>query len=124
MPPPRSESTKLGAIALSGGMTGIGGTFYAQYFLYIDPSIAYGVGRSVEILLVAIIGGVGTVFGPLLGAFALQTIGELTRAYLNAPALSLVVYGALLMAIVGFLPDGLIGLGRLGKRRRPRGADA
>jgi len=109
---------KLGAIALSGGMTAVGGTFYAQYFLYIDPSIAYGVGRSVEILLVAIVGGVGTVFGPLLGALALQTIGELTRAYLNAPPLSLVVYGALLMAIVGFLPDGLVGLARLGRRRR------
>jgi branched-chain amino acid transport system permease protein len=114
---------KLGAIALSGGLTAVGGTFYAQYFLYIDPSIAYGVGRSVEILLVAIVGGVGTVFGPLLGALALQTIGELTRAYLNAPALSLVVYGALLIAIVGFLPDGLVGLTRLGRRRR-RGADA
>ena len=109
---------KLAAIALSGAMTAVGGTFYAQYFLYIDPSIAYGVGRSVEILLVAIVGGVGTVFGPLLGALALQAIGELTRAWLDAPPLSLVVYGALLMLIVGFLPDGLIGLTALGRRRR------
>jgi len=119
---------KLWAIALSGGMTGIGGTFYAQYFLYIDPSIAYGVSRSVEILLVAIVGGVGTVFGPLLGAFVLQAIGELTRSYLNAPALSLVVYGVLLMVIVGFLPNGLSGLARLGRRKRAvadaGGADA
>lgn len=115
---------KLWAIALSGGMTGIGGTFYAQYFLYIDPSIAYGVTRSVEILLVAIVGGVGTVFGPLLGAFVLQAIGELTRSYLNAPALSLVVYGALLMLIVGFLPDGLAGLMRLRRRKPSRTADA
>lgn len=123
--------TKLCAIILSGALTGMGGTFYAQYFLYIDPSIAYSLGRSVEILLVAIVGGVGTVFGPLLGALVLQMVSEATRAWFDAPPLSLVIYGVLLILIVGFLPDGLMGLVRrglnrlgYGRHRRPRPADA
>ena len=115
---------KLKAIMLSGAMTGIGGTFYAQYYLYIDPGIAFGPAISVEILLVPIIGGLGTVFGPLLGSGVLQAAGELAKRFTgNAPGLNLVIYGALLVVMVRFLPDGLIGLvrrlGALPRRARP-----
>jgi branched-chain amino acid transport system permease protein len=101
---------KMLAIMISGGIGAAGGTFYAQYYLYIDPYIAYGVEKSVEMLLVSIIGGMGTVFGPLVGAFALHSINEIARHYLEAPGMSLVVYGVILVLIIGFLPDGLIGL--------------
>jgi len=107
---------KLQALMLSGAMAGIGGTFYAQYFLYIDPTLAYGVDRSVEMLLAPMIGGAGTALGPLVGAVVLHAIGEGTRHYLETPGLALMLYGLLLVLIVGFLPNGLIGLLR---RRKP-----
>lgn len=115
---------KLKAIVLSGALTGIGGAFYAHYYLYIDPTIAYGPGVSVEILLVPIIGGLGTVFGPLLGSAVLHGAGELARRLMgDAPGLNLIFYGVLLVVMVRFMPDGLMGLiWRL--RRRERLADA
>ena len=59
---------KLGAMVVSAAITAAAGCFYAQYFLFIDAGIAYGTWISIEALLTPIIGGVGTVFGPLLGA--------------------------------------------------------
>ena len=71
---------KLGAMTLSAAITAAGGCFYAQYFLFIDAGIAYGPWISVEALLAPIIGGIGTVFGPLLGALVVKTLGELTNS--------------------------------------------
>ncbi len=106
-------------MGISGAMAGAGGTFYAQKYLYIDPTIAFGVEKSVEMLLVSMIGGAGTVFGPLVGAIALGFVGEATRALTSAQGLGLVVYGIILVAIVARLPDGLIGL--FARRTRRRG---
>jgi branched-chain amino acid transport system permease protein len=108
-------------MGISGAMAGAGGTFYAQKYLYIDPTIAFGVEKSVEMLLVSMIGGAGTVFGPLVGAIALGFVGEATRALTSAQGLGLVVYGVILVAIVARLPDGLIGL--FARRARRRGGD-
>jgi len=102
---------KMKAITLSGFFTGLAGVFYAQYYLYLDPHIAYGAAISVESLLVPIIGGMGTLFGPLLGATALHGLSELTRALIgDAPGISLALYGLLLVIMVLFLPRGLSGL--------------
>jgi len=110
--------TKLAAITLSGALTALGGSFYAQYFLYIDPAIAYGPGVSVEALLVPIVGGLGTLFGPLLGAAALQLLNQLASAAMGeAPGLNLVLYGAVLVLMIMFMPQGLFGLARLSSRR-------
>ena len=74
---------------------GGGRRFYAQYFLFIDAGIAYGPWISVEALLAPIIGGIGTVFGPLLGALVLHSLGEGTKLVTgDAPGLDLVIYGA------------------------------
>lgn len=101
---------KLQAIALSGAMAALGGSFYAQYYLYLDPSIAYGAGMSVEILLTAIVGGVGTIFGPLVGAFALHGVGEVAKVVTGgAPGLNLALYGLILILIVRLMPQGLMG---------------
>lgn len=114
---------KLQAITISAALTGLGGAFYADYYLYIDPGIAFGPGVSVEILLAPIIGGLGTVWGPFVGALALQGAGELGRRLLgDAPGLSLVFYGVLLVVMVKFRPDGLIGL--FDRLVRPRAAHA
>ncbi|HZT61929.1 MAG TPA: branched-chain amino acid ABC transporter permease [Burkholderiales bacterium] len=102
---------KLAAIAMSAALMAAGGVFYVQYFHYIDPHIAYGPAVSVEALLGPIVGGLGTVFGPLLGAAALQVLGELTRNLAgDVPGLSLVAYGVALVAMVMFLPRGFAGL--------------
>ena len=70
---------KVKVLTLSGAMCAAGGTFYAQKYLYIDPNIAFGVDKSVEMLLVSMVGGAGTIFGPLIGSVALTGINELTR---------------------------------------------
>ena len=72
---------KLRAMALSSFLTALGGTFYAQYFAYIDPTITFGPAVSIQGLLQAIVGGAGTVLGPLLGSFVPDARSpELSRA--------------------------------------------
>lgn len=110
--------TKLTAITLSGALAGSAGAIYVQMFQYIDPNLVFGPGKSVEALLAPIIGGLGTVFGPVLGAFALHGIAEVGKAFLGkAPGLDLVLYGVLLVLMVTFMPNGLFGLGRNTLRR-------
>ena len=108
---------KVKVMMLSGAVGGIGGCFFAQYFLYIDPTIVFGVDKSVEMLLVSTIGGAGTVYGPLIGAVLLALVSDVTRTLTQIQGLSLVLYGALLVVIIAFLPNGLIALF---KRRRAR----
>lgn len=111
---------KMGAVMLSGLFSGLGGVFYAQYFLYLDPYIAYGPAVSVESLLVPIIGGIGTLFGPLLGAAALHALSEMSRELIgDLPGISLVLYGSLLVIMVLFMPRGLAGLVARVTRRSP-----
>lgn len=106
--------TKLKAIVLVGGLTALGGAFYGQMFLFVDPHIAFGVTVSVEVLLVSIVGGMGTVFGPLLGSATLHAVSEVARAVMgDTPGLNLALYGALLVIMVTFLPKGLFGLATL-----------
>jgi branched-chain amino acid transport system permease protein len=100
---------KLRAMALSAFLTGMGGTFYAQYFLTLEVSEVFGVQISVEILLSAIIGGAGTVLGPVVGAVALQLLSEVTRVYIRAfSGFDLMIYGLVLIVVIIFLPHGLL----------------
>jgi branched-chain amino acid transport system permease protein len=111
---------KLQAIVVSGALMAAGGAFYVQYLHYIDPHIAYGPAVSVEALLGPIVGGMGTVWGPLLGAAVLHLLGEATRGLMgDAPGVSLVVYGVVLITMVMFLPSGIIGLFRGRAAKRP-----
>jgi branched-chain amino acid transport system permease protein len=113
---------KVKVMVLSGALCGIGGSFFAQYFLYIDPTIVFGVDKSVEMLLVSMIGGAGTVYGPLIGAVLLAGVSDATRVLTNVQGLSLVLYGTLLVIIIAFLPNGLIDLfKRIGQRIKQRG---
>jgi branched-chain amino acid transport system permease protein len=101
---------KLLAMALSSSLTAMGGTFYAQYYLTIDEEAAFGVGVSIEILLGPIIGGAGTVFGPVLGAGILETLSEGTRNLLGGySGVHLMLYGAILVFVIIFLPKGILG---------------
>ena len=103
---------KLGAIALSAALMGSAGAFYVQVFQYIDPAIAYGPGVSVEALVAAIVGGLGTLWGPILGAAALHLLADLTRnLFGQLPGINMVIYGVVLVGIVMFLPRGIAGVG-------------
>ena len=105
------NAVKLAAMTVSAAITAAAGGFYAQYFLFVDSGIAYGPWISVEALLAPIIGGVGTVFGPLLGALVVKTLGELAKLVTgDAPGLDLVIYGGVLVLVVAFAPRGIAGL--------------
>jgi len=101
---------KLVAIVLSGALMGAGGAFYAQVFQYIDPGLAFGPHTSVEALVGAIVGGMGTLWGPVLGALALHVLADVTRNLLGQlPGINMVIYGMVLIVIVMFLPRGISG---------------
>jgi len=116
---------KLGGIALSAAFMSAAGAFYVQVFQYIDPGIAFGSAVSVEALVGAIVGGMGTLWGPVLGAVALHGLADLTRnLFGELPGISMVIYGVVLILIVMFLPRGISGggqsLGRLFGKERAR----
>ena len=104
-------AVKLGALALSAAFMGSAGAFYVQVFQYIDPAIAFGPASSVEALVGAIVGGMGSLWGPLAGALALHVLAEATRnLFGQLPGINMVIYGALLVVIVMFAPRGLAGV--------------
>ncbi len=100
---------KMLAMAASAFFTGVGGAFYSQFVLYIDPDSVFNFMLSVIIMLIPVLGGIGTLWGPVLGAFILIPLSEFTRVYLSGGggALDLVVYGALIMLVAIFEPRGL-----------------
>lgn len=105
--------TKLAATVLSAAFMGAAGAFYLQVFQYIDPGIGFGPHVSVEALVGAIVGGMGTLWGPVLGAAVLHALAEGTRNLFGAlPGLNMVIYGMVLVVIVMFLPRGLSGAGQ------------
>jgi branched-chain amino acid transport system permease protein len=109
---------KLAAIALSAMITGAAGALYAQYFLYLDANIAYGTWISVEALLAPIIGGAGTVFGPVFGGIVLHGLSEFTKSLVGRiPGVDLVIFGVLLILVVRFPPREIPGLLRAWRRR-------
>ena len=104
---------KLAAITLSGAMAAVAGVFYIQYYLFVDSHLGYGPAMSVNALLAPLIGGAGTVFGPLIGAVALGSLAEVTSLLLGKqPGVNLLAFGVLLLVILRFLPNGLMGLFR------------
>ncbi len=101
--------TKLVAIVVSAFLTGVGGTFYANYLFSLQPNTAFGIPFSVEIILRPLVGGAGTLLGPVLGSFILSPLAEVSRIYFARGGWSgthLVVYGLLLIAVVLFVPRG------------------
>ena len=112
---------KMLAMVLSSFLTGVGGTFYAFYLFSLQPSAVFGIPLSVEIIIRPIVGGAGTVLGPILGSFILSPLAEISRTYFAQGGWNgahLIVYGLLLIAVVLFLPQGAYpALVRLARRR-------
>jgi branched-chain amino acid transport system permease protein len=103
---------KMKAVLLSSAMTAVGGVFYAFYYNNLFPAQTFSISRSIELALAPIVGGLGTIFGPLVGAFILTPVGELLtevteRVGINAPGAKALFYGVVLMAIIFVRPDGV-----------------
>ena len=117
---------RLVAVAISGALTAMMGTFHAMYLTFIEPESAFSLAFSIQIAMFALIGGIGTVSGPFLGALLLVPITEFARGALGAEAIGLhgFVYGMVLVLVVLFMPNGIMGLvGRFLDPRRGAVAD-
>ena len=103
---------KLLAVVVSAGLTALGGVFLAFYHNSLFPEQVFGFTRSIEIILGPVIGGLGTLLGPIVGAAALVLLGDgttelLARLGWDIPGVKQVIYGVLLLLVVTYLPDGI-----------------
>jgi branched-chain amino acid transport system permease protein len=103
---------KCFSFAISAFVTGLVGAFYAQYVMFISPSNVYIITLSITVALISILGGLGSLWGPLIGTAILIPLSELSRAYLGGGerAIDQIVYGILIMIIAVYQPKGIIGL--------------
>ena len=100
---------KMKAQFISAFLTAAGGTFYAQLVLFIDPSRIFGYDLSVQFVFLAVIGGMGTLWGPVIGALLLSPLNSLLNSFLGSQmaGLSIIVYGVVMMLIVYYMPSGI-----------------
>ena len=112
---------KLGGFALSAILTALVGTFYAQYVLFIDPASTFGMFVSVKIALAAIVGGAGTLWGPVIGGLFLVPLAEVGNAQFAATltGVDVVLYSVVLIVVAIFLPRGLVNLPEFVQARWP-----
>jgi branched-chain amino acid transport system permease protein len=99
------------AIAISAFMTSLAGAFYANYIFYLHPNTLFGMSMSIELILRPIVGGLGTLFGPVIGSIILTPLSEISRAYFakgGLEGLHLILYGILAILVVLFMPKGII----------------
>jgi len=111
---------KVMTFAISAAFAALGGSFYAQFVLFIEPNRMFGWPLSFEMLLITMIGGRGTLWGPLLGSIILTPIGEVVRTTIGGGAfagLHLLIWGILIILIVFFMPKGVVGLIKAGYQR-------
>jgi branched-chain amino acid transport system permease protein len=111
---------KLTAIAISGAIGAVAGVFYTQYYLFIDPELGFGAYRSIEAILIPVVGGIGTIWGPIVGSVLLAPLNDITAAILRNPppfleflegrtGLDVMLYAVLIIVIILFLPKGVFG---------------
>lgn len=112
---------RVAAMALSASLTGIGGSLFAQYFLYLDPTFVISPEISFQFALLPAVGGLGTAIGPVLGSLLITPLSELLRSNLGnaAAGLHLVIYSAGLIVVMLYFPGGLAGAIAKLKRWRP-----
>ena len=103
------------AFMISAGLMSTAGAFYCQYELVIDPETVFPLSLSILVVLMAVMGGVGTLWGPIIGAAVLVPLSEVTRIYFGGTGgtLDLMIYGALIVLICIFKPEGLVGAVKL-----------
>ncbi|MGB0085303.1 MAG: branched-chain amino acid ABC transporter permease [Rhodomicrobiaceae bacterium] len=114
--------SKMAAAAISAFFTAIAGAFYAAFVSYIDPESVMSFRFSLLFALPAVLGGIGTLWGPVVGAAVLIPVTEITRSYAggSGSGLDLIIYGALIMLIALLKPEGILSI----FRRAPKRVDA
>ena len=101
---------KLIAIGISAAIAGMAGTFYAQYYGFIDPTVVFAASISVEAIVPCIIGGAGTLGGPLLGALIIIPLQEISNnLFEGTNGVNMIIYGLLIVLFVVFCRDGIYG---------------
>jgi len=103
---------KRNVYLISAFLTALAGTFYVQYIYFIDPATAFNFNISVEAALVSIVGGVGTLWGPVIGTVLLETTSALLQSWLGSAlgGVQLTVYSLILMGVILWRPSGLLGV--------------
>jgi branched-chain amino acid transport system permease protein len=103
---------KMAAVVISAGMTAVAGVFFAFFYNNLFPEQVFNISRSIELILGPVIGGIGTLFGPIIGAFLLTGLSELLQSLLaifglDVPGAKHIFYGICLLAVVMALPEGV-----------------
>jgi len=103
---------RMYVVVLSAAMTSLGGVVFAFYYNNLFPEQVFHISRSIELILAPIIGGIGTLFGPIIGAFLLTALAEgldeiMRMVGLDVPGVKQIFYGLCLLIVVMFLPDGV-----------------
>ena len=121
-----SMRVKLIAGTISGGLAAGVGTVYAQYILYIEPHSALGVNIAIQAVVLSVVGGIGYVFGPTLGAIVLIPLSQLILKYFggSAPSLHILIYGAVVILVALLAPKGFLGIFRQISKRFSKGLKA
>jgi len=122
-----SRRLKVAAVAASAALTSVCGTLWAQYVGFVDPFYVFSVDLSIRFALNAIIGGIGTAMGPFIGSLLITSLETFLRASFSDVrggliGIYLIIYGCLLIVVVRFIPQGLIGW--FGERFRAMGLHA
>lgn len=111
-------SHKLSSIAISAAIAALAGAFYAQYYLFIDPTGVFGSSVSVQAIIPCIIGGVGTAFGPILGSLIIVPVQEITNSlFSDINGMNMIIYGILIVVFIIFCPNGIMGLSKIITKR-------
>ncbi len=105
---------KLMAMAVSAALTALMGGLFAMYALFVQPTAVVSLRRAIEIVLIAVLGGAGTYWGPLIGGFVIVYLEQQTSVTFSGggSGLDLVIFGAVVMLIAIVEPSGLVGLAR------------
>jgi branched-chain amino acid transport system permease protein len=99
--------TRVIALALSAFVVGVAGGFYSLYFRYVDPDAVFAISLSVEMVFIAVVGGLATTAGPIVGAVVLVSISEIFRDRFQTG--HLIFYGLFMMLVIRYLPEGIWG---------------
>lgn len=104
-----TSRAKITALLISGGLTALGASLFAQYVLFLEPHSAFSLNISINLALISMVGGLGTVVGPALGAFLLIPLQEFLRGWIGGAyqGLYFVIYGVALIGVVMFMPHGI-----------------
>lgn len=107
-----TRNYKTYAMMISAALAACAGTVYAQYLLYIDPFMVFSLDISIKIVLLTVLGGVGNIYGPIIGAAILIPLSETTRIVLggSGTGVDLMIFGILIILVACFQPRGIIGL--------------